>query len=152
MAEQFWMREGHYPSCILADKIYRNRENLNYCKAHGIRPSGPALGRPKQGKPETRLRITGMRANVWKWSAGSVWQSVCRASCAQPFAAFDTAYSVSGHCVKNRSEAATTLSHPMPQHCAVFLKKTAAEASWCTISGCVSLGSESTGSIFSTPL
>ena len=45
-------RKGHYPSRILADKIYRNRENLSYCKEHGIRLSGPALGRPKKG--ETR--------------------------------------------------------------------------------------------------
>ena len=52
MAERFRAREGHYPSRILADRIYRNRENLNYCKAHGIRLSGPALGRPKKG--ETR--------------------------------------------------------------------------------------------------
>ena len=48
----FREREGHYPSRILADKIYRNRENLNYCKEHGIRLSGPALGRPQKG--ETR--------------------------------------------------------------------------------------------------
>ena len=52
MAERFREREGHYPSRILADKIYRNRENLSYCKEHGIRLSGPALGRPK--KTETR--------------------------------------------------------------------------------------------------
>ena len=52
MAERFRAREWHYPSRILADKIYRNRENLSYCKAHGIRLSGPALGRPKKG--ETR--------------------------------------------------------------------------------------------------
>ncbi|MDY3773442.1 MAG: transposase, partial [Candidatus Faecousia sp.] len=52
MAERFRKREGHYPSRILADKIYRNRENLSYCKEHGIRLSGPALGRPKKG--ETR--------------------------------------------------------------------------------------------------
>ena len=52
MAERFREREGHYPSRILADKIYRNRENLNYCKKHGIRLSGPALGRPR--KDETR--------------------------------------------------------------------------------------------------
>ena len=52
MAERFRAREGHYPSRILADKIYRNRENLSYCKARGIRLSGPALGRPK--KSETR--------------------------------------------------------------------------------------------------
>ena len=52
MAERFRAREGHYPSRILADKIYRNRENLSYCREHGIRLSGPALGRPKKG--ETR--------------------------------------------------------------------------------------------------
>ena len=52
MTERFRAREGHYPSRILADKIYRNRENLSYCKEHGIRLSGPALGRPK--KDETR--------------------------------------------------------------------------------------------------
>ena len=52
MAERFREREGHYPSRILADKIYRNRENLSYCKAHGIRLSDPALGRPRKG--ETR--------------------------------------------------------------------------------------------------
>ena len=50
MAERFRKREGHYPSRILADKIYRNRENLNYCKEHGIQLSGPALGRPKKGE------------------------------------------------------------------------------------------------------
>ena len=52
MAERFREWKGHYPSRILADKIYRNRENLSYCKEHGIRLSGPALGRPKKG--ETR--------------------------------------------------------------------------------------------------
>ena len=45
----FREREGHYPSRILADKIYRNRENLSYCKERGIRLSGPALGRPRKG-------------------------------------------------------------------------------------------------------
>lgn len=52
MVERFREREGHYPSRILADKIYRNRENLSFRKEHGIRLSGPALGRPKKG--ETR--------------------------------------------------------------------------------------------------
>ena len=52
MVERFREREGHYPSRIMADKIYRNRENLSYCKECGIRLSGPALGRPKKG--ETR--------------------------------------------------------------------------------------------------
>ena len=49
MVERFRAREGYYPSRILADKIYRNRENLSYCKERGIRLSGPALGRPRKG-------------------------------------------------------------------------------------------------------
>ena len=48
MIENFHRREGHYPSRVLADKIYRNRENLSYCKEREIRLSGPALGRPKK--------------------------------------------------------------------------------------------------------
>ena len=31
---------------MLADKIYRNRVNLQFCKEHGIHLSGPRLGRP----------------------------------------------------------------------------------------------------------
>jgi hypothetical protein len=46
-AERYKLRTGHYPARILADKIYRIRENLSFCKKHGIRLSGPALGRPK---------------------------------------------------------------------------------------------------------
>ena len=44
--ERYKTRTGHYPECVLADKIYRNRNNLTYCKERGIRLSGPALGRP----------------------------------------------------------------------------------------------------------
>lgn len=54
MAERYRERTGCYPSCILADKIYRNRDNLVWCKLHHIRLSGPALGRPK--KDEVRDR------------------------------------------------------------------------------------------------
>jgi len=39
-------RMGFYPSSVHADKIYRNRKNIKYCKEHGIRLSGPPLGRP----------------------------------------------------------------------------------------------------------
>ena len=46
--ERYRTREGHYPERVLADRIYRNRENLGYCKLHGIRLSGPALGRPRK--------------------------------------------------------------------------------------------------------
>ncbi len=46
--ERYKERTGHYPKRALADKIYRNRNNLAYCKIHGIRLSGPTLGRPKK--------------------------------------------------------------------------------------------------------
>ena len=46
--EHYYQRYGYYPQRVLADKIYRNRHNLAYCKEKGIRLSGPALGRPKQ--------------------------------------------------------------------------------------------------------
>ena len=50
MVLSFFNRTGHYPRRVLADKIYRTRENLQFCKALGIRLSGPALGRPKKGE------------------------------------------------------------------------------------------------------
>ena len=56
MAERFREREGHYPSRILADKIYRNRENLRFCKERGIRLSGPALGRPKKNEVRNKTQ------------------------------------------------------------------------------------------------
>ena len=46
--QHYFERTGHYPERVLADKIYRNRTNLQFCKAHGIRLSGPALGRPRK--------------------------------------------------------------------------------------------------------
>ena len=44
--ERYRRRYGHYPEAVLADKLYRNRNNLRYCKDRGIRLSGPRLGRP----------------------------------------------------------------------------------------------------------
>ena len=43
-------RNGVYPERILADKIYRNRNNLNFCADHGIKMNGPKLGRPPKDK------------------------------------------------------------------------------------------------------
>lgn len=45
-AEKYRRRFSHYPQSIHADKIYRNRANRQWCKKHGIRLSGPSLGRP----------------------------------------------------------------------------------------------------------
>ena len=54
--EQYYKRHGYYPERMLADKIYRNRENIKYCKQRGIRLSGPALGRPKK-EPEDDRKV-----------------------------------------------------------------------------------------------
>ena len=40
----------------IADKIYRNRGNLRFCKGHGIRLSGPALGRPKKDEVRNKTQ------------------------------------------------------------------------------------------------
>lgn len=46
--ERYKSRTGSYPSRVLADKIYRNRDNIAWCKERNIRLSGPALGRPRK--------------------------------------------------------------------------------------------------------
>jgi hypothetical protein len=51
-AQRYKERFGHYPEAILADTIYRNRDNRAFCKEHGIRLSGPKLGRPRKDETE----------------------------------------------------------------------------------------------------
>ena len=46
--EIFRTRFGYYPESVHADQVYRTRANCSWCKAHGIRLSGPPLGRPKK--------------------------------------------------------------------------------------------------------
>ncbi|NOZ38757.1 MAG: transposase [Planctomycetes bacterium] len=43
--ETFRRRFGCYHESVYVDKIYRTRENRAFCKLHGIRISGPPLGR-----------------------------------------------------------------------------------------------------------
>ena len=50
--ERYKDRFGHYPEAVLADTIYRNRENRAFCKEHSIRLSGPKLGRPRTDETE----------------------------------------------------------------------------------------------------
>ena len=52
--ERFRERTGHYPERLLADQIYRTRDNRNFCKAHGIRLSGPKLGRPSLARQSAK--------------------------------------------------------------------------------------------------
>lgn len=44
MAERICQSEGHNPSHTLTDKLYRNRDNLLYCKEEDIHLSGPMTG------------------------------------------------------------------------------------------------------------
>ena len=46
--ESYRKAYGHYPQRVLADTIFRTRENLRYCKEHGIHMNGPKLGKPQQ--------------------------------------------------------------------------------------------------------
>lgn len=50
IVENFKKRNGKYPNAVCADKIYRTRKNLDYCKEHSIRLSGPKLGRPNNNE------------------------------------------------------------------------------------------------------
>jgi transposase, IS5 family len=56
---------GFYPESVHVDKIYRTRENRDWCRERGIRISGPPLGRPplevskekkKQAKDDESIR------------------------------------------------------------------------------------------------
>ena len=50
-------RFGVYPESVHADKIYRSRDNLRFCKKHGIRLSGPRLSRPPKVTLENASRL-----------------------------------------------------------------------------------------------
>jgi hypothetical protein len=54
LIEAYRQRYGQYPARILADRIYRNRETLDFCKEKNIRLTGPALGRPPKDPEVTR--------------------------------------------------------------------------------------------------
>ena len=56
-AERYKERTGHYPERILADQIYRTRENRSFCKEQGIRLSGPKLGRPNPATTKTDKKL-----------------------------------------------------------------------------------------------
>ena len=55
--ERYRERTGHYPEAVIADQIYRTRENIRYCKSRNIRLSGPRLGRPSESEKNKDKRI-----------------------------------------------------------------------------------------------
>lgn len=52
--KKYRQRFGCWPESVHADKIYRNQDNRQFCKKHGIRLSGPPLGRPPKNAEISR--------------------------------------------------------------------------------------------------
>jgi IS5 family transposase len=59
--ENYKQRYGRYPEAVCADKIYRTRENLQYCQEYGIRLSGPKLGRPFKDVEKNKKKLREQR-------------------------------------------------------------------------------------------
>lgn len=54
--EEYRRLFGFYPAVILADRAYPSRENKLWCRAHGIRLSGPRLGRKSVTEKESERK------------------------------------------------------------------------------------------------
>lgn len=61
---------GVYPATVEADKIFRTRENISYCKAKGIKMTGPALGRPTAGVKREKENASERNAIEGKFGEG----------------------------------------------------------------------------------
>ena len=46
-----------YPESVHVDAIYRDQKNRRSCKKHGLRMSGPRLGRPPKPTPENEAEL-----------------------------------------------------------------------------------------------
>jgi transposase, IS5 family len=94
--EAYRTRFGCYPESVHADRIYRTRDNRSWCKAHGIRLSGPPLGRPKQD-PSVQAQLKQQARQDEKvrvWIEGKFGQAKRRFSLARVMAKLaDTAQS-----------------------------------------------------------
>ncbi len=55
--ERYKEQTGSYPARVLADKIYRTRESIAWCKERGILPNGPKLCRPPNDKTLYRQEL-----------------------------------------------------------------------------------------------
>lgn len=62
--ERYRQRFGCYPVSVHADQIYRTRANRAWCKARGIRLSGPPLGRPKASQKAALARQARQDAGI----------------------------------------------------------------------------------------
>ena len=55
--ENYHQRRGYYPASVHVDKIYRTKENREWCKEKSIRLSGPKLGRPLKNTTQNKEQI-----------------------------------------------------------------------------------------------
>lgn len=62
--DRYFERNGCYPKRVLVDQIYRTRENLQYCRNHNIRMSGPKLGRPSKEDQTKESKKEAYKDNV----------------------------------------------------------------------------------------
>jgi len=65
--EKYRKTYGYYPEAVMVDKLYRNQQNIKFCNNHGIRISGPKLGRPKKDEiidKQQEYRDSGIRNAV----------------------------------------------------------------------------------------
>lgn len=86
--EAYRSRFGCYPESVHADQIYRTRVNRGWCKAHGIRLSGPPLGRPmKDPSVQDELKQQARQdEKVRVWIEGKFGQAKRRFSLARVMA------------------------------------------------------------------
>jgi transposase, IS5 family len=64
--EEYRRRFDCYPESVHADQIYRNRENRLFCDEHGIRLSGPPLGRPKKLTAENAQELEQEKRQIYQ--------------------------------------------------------------------------------------
>lgn len=54
VVERYRARAGHYPKRVLVDRVYRTKENREYCERRGVKMSGRRPGRPPADGKERR--------------------------------------------------------------------------------------------------
>lgn len=55
--ENYRRRFGTYPKFVIGDKLFRNHDNIKYCKERGIYLNGPRLGRPPKETDKKQRRL-----------------------------------------------------------------------------------------------
>lgn len=53
----YYRRFGVYPKFAIGDKLFRNHDNIKFCREHGIHLSGPRLGRPPKETDKKQRRL-----------------------------------------------------------------------------------------------